>query len=116
MKKVGKLTKKVIEAFKLDYEEGTVILLSPKRKKHMEKHRDEFSDFDVAFENIDEIIKNPDYVGRHPNGRSLEYIKRIDGNVLVAVRLGEKLDVRTMYVIRDTKLKNYIKAGRTKKM
>ena len=116
MKKVGQLTKKIIEEFGLSLKEGTEILLSPKRKKHMEKHRDEFSDFDGTFERIDEIIQNPDYVGQHPNGQSLEYIKEIDGNVLVAVRLSDKLTVRTMYVIKDTKLENYVKAGRTKKM
>lgn len=116
MRKVGKLSKKVIEAFNLDYELGEDIFLSPQRKRHMEKHRDEFSDFDGVFERISEIISSPDYVGQHPNGRSLEYIKKIDGNVLVAVRLSDKLNVRTMYVIKDSKLENYIKAGRTKKM
>lgn len=116
MKNVGKLSKKVIETFDLDYEEGTLIKLSPKRKNHMEKHRDEFSDFDTTFERIDEIIANPDYVGQHPTGKSLEYIKKIDGNVLVAVRLSDKLTVRTMYVIKETKLKNYIESGRTRKI
>ena len=53
---------------------------------------------------------------RQPNGQSLEYIKRIDGNVLVAVRLCDKLNVRTMFVIKDSKLKNYLNAGRVKKM
>ena len=43
-------------------------------------------DFDATYERIPEIIAHPDYIGRHPNGQSLEYIKRIDGNVLVAVR------------------------------
>lgn len=116
MKKIGQLTKKVIKAFELDYEVGKEILLSRKRKRHMEKHRSEFNDFDGAFERIGEIIRNPDFVGRHPNGQSLEYVKRIDGNVLVAVRLSNELTVRTMYVISEAKLKNYIKTGRTKKM
>lgn len=116
MEKVGELTAKVISAFGLDYEEGKEIFLSPKRKRHMEKHRGEFEDFDGVFARIDEIISNPDYVGLHPNGQSLEYIKKIDGNVLVAIRLSEKMTVRTMYVIKDTKLENYLKAGRTKKM
>ncbi|AND00323.1 TPA: dihydroorotate dehydrogenase [Streptococcus suis] len=116
MKIVGQLSKKIIEEFGLSLAEGTEIWLSPKRKKHMEKHRYEFVDFDSTFERINEIIQHPDYVGQHPNGQSLEYIKQLDGNVLVAVRLSDKLMVRTMYVIKDTKLENYIKAGRTKKM
>ncbi|HFI0419182.1 TPA: hypothetical protein ACGOW9_000317 [Streptococcus suis] len=38
----------------------------------MEKHRDEFVDFDSTFECINETIQHPDYVGQHPNGQSLE--------------------------------------------
>ena len=94
MKTVGHLTPKVIKAFDLDYKPGEEITLSAQRKKHMEKHRQEFSDFDATYERIPEIIAHPDYIGRHPNGQSLEYIKRIDGNVLVAVRLCDKLNVR----------------------
>ncbi len=85
------MTPKVIKAFDLDYKPGEDITLSAQRKKHMEKHRQEFSDFDATYE-------------------------RIDGNVLVAVRLCDKLNVRTMFVIKDSKLKNYLNAGRAKKM
>ena len=116
MKIVGHLTPKVIKTFDLDYKPGEEITLSAQRKKHMEKHRQEFSDFDATYERIPEIIAHPDYIGRHPNGQSLEYIKRIDGNVLVVVRLCDKLNVRTMFVVKDSKLKNYLKAGRAKKM
>ena len=91
MKTVGHLTPKVIKAFDLNYKPGEEITLSAQRKKHMEKHRQEFSDFDATYE-------------------------RIDGNVLVAVRLCDKLNVRTMFVIKDSKLKNYLNAGRAKKM
>ena len=85
------MTPKAIKAFDLDYKPGEDITLSAQRKKHMEKHRQEFSDFDATYE-------------------------RIDGNVLVAVRLCDKLNVRTMFVIKDSKLKNYLNAGRAKKM
>ncbi len=85
------MTPKVIKAFDLDYKPGEEITLSAQRKKHMEKHRQEFSDFDATYE-------------------------RINGNVLVAVRLCDKLNVRTMFVIKDSKLKNYLNAGRAKKL
>ena len=45
MKTVGHLTPKVIKAFDLNYKPGEEITLSAQRKKHMEKHRQEFSDF-----------------------------------------------------------------------
>ena len=44
MKIVGHLTPKVIKTFDLDYKPGEEITLSAQRKKHMEKHRQEFSD------------------------------------------------------------------------
>lgn len=44
MKTVGHLTPKVIKAFDLNYKPGEEITLSAQRKKHMEKHRQEFSD------------------------------------------------------------------------
>ena len=116
MKIVGHLTPKVIKDFELDYNHGEKITLYAQNKKHKEKHRQEFSDFDAIYERIPEIIAHPDYIGHHPDGQSLEYIKRIDGNVLVAVTLCDKLNVRTMFVIKDSKLKNYINAGRVMKM
>ena len=62
MKIVGHLTSKVIKAFDLDYKPGEDITLSAQRKKHMEKHRQEFSDFDAIYERIPEIIAHPDYI------------------------------------------------------
>ena len=37
-------------------------------------------------------------------------------NVLLAVKLDKYLDVRTMYVITDNKLQNYLNSGRIKKV
>ena len=70
MKIVGHLTPKVIKAFNLDYKPGEDITQSAQRKKHMEKHRQEFSDFDAIYERIPEIIAHPDYIGHHPDGQS----------------------------------------------
>ena len=52
MKTVGHLTPKVIKAFDLNYKPGEEITLSTQRKKHMEKHRQEFSDFDATYERV----------------------------------------------------------------
>ena len=48
-----------------------------KIEKAYEKHVAEFSDFEKAYESIPEIIRDADYVGLHPNGDSLQYIKRL---------------------------------------
>ena len=109
MKIVGHLTPKVIKTFVL-----TTSLVKKSRCLH--NVRSIWKNIARNYERIPEIIAHPDYIGHHPNGQSLEYIKRIDGNVLVAVRLCDKLNVRTMFVIKDSKLKNYLNAGRAKKM
>ena len=56
MKIVGHSTPKVIKAFNLDYKPGEDITQSAQRKKHMEKHRQEFSDFDAIYERISVTI------------------------------------------------------------
>lgn len=109
---IGRLNFRVISLLNLNIAEDDIFLNS-KRKQHMKKHINEFSNFEDTYNKINLIISKPDYVGLHPNGKSIEYIKNIDGNVLVAVRIGDKLTVRTMYVITQNKLNNYINAGRT---
>ena len=95
---------------------GTAIRLSDSQIKHIEKHRKDFisgDDFDEALRKIPDIIANPDFVGRHPSGDSIQFIKKFKSNILVAVRVGSKdtFWVKTMYPIRDNKLQNYINSG-----
>ena len=116
MQIVGSLSENIINLFNLSYEKDSKILLTKDRKKHMLKHKNEFSDFEKTYSRIDEIIQNPEFVGMHPSGESIEFIKRLDETVLVAVRLNKNLNVKTMYVISETKLNNYVKSGRTKKI
>lgn len=113
---IGCLTEDIIKMFELKYEPDTKIYMDAGRKKHILKHKDEFTDFEKTYSSIAKIIKEPDFVGIHPNKQSIEYIKKLDENVLVAVRLNDKLNVRTMYAITEIKLNNYIKSGRTKKI
>lgn len=114
---VGIIEKEIAMTFGIaEYADKNIVLVQ-KRKKHMKKHVAEFSDFEKAYESIPEIIREADYVGLHPNGDSLQYIKKIDGNILVAVSLGvEEGSVRTMYSITENKLNNYLASGRLRKM
>ena len=86
--------------------------------KHIEKRKH----FDVLpyFTNLEEIIKNPDYVGINPNEKdlSLEYVKVYEDNVLVAVKIHKSQDyfyIPTMYIISEYKLKSRVYGGRLKK-
>ena len=67
-----------------------------------------------SFNEIHLVINEPNYVGLHPDGQSIQFIKVTKENVLLAVKLDKALDVRTMYVITDNKLQNYLNSGRIK--
>ncbi|WP_391527644.1 PBECR2 nuclease fold domain-containing protein [Peptoniphilus harei] len=74
-------------------------------------------DFLKYFEEIDNIIKNPDYVGTSPREKdvSIEYVKCCEDNVLVVVKLNRKKSVfyiTSMYIISEYKLESRIKRGR----
>lgn len=69
------------------------------------------------FEEIDNIIKSPDYVGTSPREKdvSIEYVKCYEDNVLVAVKLNRKKSVfyiASMYIISEYKLKSRVNSGR----
>lgn len=117
---IGKLTKEVISLLDLDRSECDIILWED-RLKYIQKHIADFDsikEYEKHVDLIPEIIKNPDYVGMHPNSTSIEYIKRIDRLMLVAVRLKLSGDLafRSAYPIREEQLESYIKSGRAFKV
>lgn len=115
--KVGKIKKQIIDLLELNLEQEKNIFLFENQKSHFEKHRDEFEDLEKVVEEIPNIISNPDYVGLHNNKNSVRYIKRLDNNVLVAVRLNNKnANVRTLYKITDDKIKKYLELDKIKKV
>ncbi|WP_314250066.1 PBECR3 domain-containing polyvalent protein [Abiotrophia defectiva] len=45
---------------------------------------------------------SPDYMGKHPKGQSIEFVKKLEENTLVAVRINQsKLTVRTMHALSE---------------
>ena len=93
------------------------ILFWAARVKHIEKHRKDFNDtnnFDECCRKIPSIIANPDYISIHPNDESVSFIKKMDQNISVAIKISTEGDMvfRTMYPLRDSQLHNYIKNGR----
>jgi hypothetical protein len=117
---IGKLTKEVISLLGLNRSECDIILWED-RLKYIQKHIADFDsieEYEKHTELIPEIIKNPDYVGKHPNSKSIEYIKRIDRLMLVAVRLKLSGDLAfcSAYPIREEQLESYIRSGRAYKV
>jgi len=118
--KIGTLTKEVIELLDLSLQETDIIMWGD-RIEHIEKHKEDFDDvekYKSHMELIPQIISAPDYVSIHPKGNTIEYIKKIDDIMLVAIRIRTvgKLAFRTAYPIKQSKLDNYIKNGRAVKM
>lgn len=93
--------------------EGAPILIGPSNIKHVKDNRPEICA--NYLDSLPNIISSPDYIGVHPNGKSLELVKELDDTILVAIRLRNQSPfwVKSFYVINDTKLSNYIRSGRT---
>lgn len=89
------------------------IVMWDDRIDHISKHRMNFSDiydFDDYVEKIPEIINSPDYIGIRSKDNSLQFIKKYNDNILVAVRINTSgnLSFRTFYPVTDSQINNYI--------
>ena len=114
--RVGYLKKEIIDLLKINLKPGEIKLLSG-GIKHIRKRR--INCFNRYINKIPDIIKSPDYVGTNPKYlKSVEYIKKIDKNILVAVRLSPYggLSVATMYEITESKILSMLSYDRIIKM
>nr|DAY42947.1 MAG TPA: nuclease [Caudoviricetes sp.] len=118
-RKIGKITKKVIETLGLDIEEDTAIYIGNSNIEHIKVRH--MNDYEKYGHQISNIIENPTYVARDEKKNSIEYIKKYIINkemVLVVVRASGKKQqfVRTMYVMAEEKIEKYKKYGHFKKI
>lgn len=79
------------------------------RINHCLEHISEYDnekDFYYTLNNLDKIIKNPDYVYYDCNKKGLEYFKKLNGNILVAVRIndGYELKIKSFYPVTKSKI------------
>ncbi|AKG37774.1 hypothetical protein VK70_14510 [Paenibacillus durus ATCC 35681] len=117
---IGRVTEEVLSMLSLSYGEKEIVLWKD-RIKYLDKHRADFSS-DEAFEKhiklIPQIIEKPDYVGLHPKGDSIQYIKRIDELMLVAVRISNNKNwaFRSSYPISQETFDTYIASGSVKRV
>lgn len=117
--KIGELTEKTIKLLGIDRKPCDIVIWDD-RLKYIEKHKKDFKDEETYYkcmEKIPLILKEPDYVGLHPNDGSIQYIKQIDELTLVGIRLkaSGELCLRSSYKITEGQLKYYIESGRVKK-
>ncbi|MGL5057445.1 MAG: PBECR2 nuclease fold domain-containing protein [Fusobacteriaceae bacterium] len=115
MKKVGILEKNIIEKLDLNLEENSEIFLGDSNINHMkESHPEDFLKYGNYLE---EILATPDYIGKNPKDESIEYIKIFligeQEYVKVAVRVSNsnKLFARSLYVLNNKRVENFIEKG-----
>ena len=112
--KVGEINEIVIKTLNLSLDPNSPILVGEENLEHIKKNHPE--DFEKYIDKMSEIIKDPDYVAKHPKKDSIEYIKvyydeEKDDHVLVAVRATARgiHFARTLFVMSDEKVEKYKK-------
>ena len=95
------------------------IYLGQSNIAHMQnKHPDDYQKYGAY---IGDILDYPDYVYQNPKDGSIEYVKEysIDNEfVKVAVRItsSDKYYARSLYILNNNRVNNYINSGKLKKI
>lgn len=116
---VGHISSKIVKALGLDVLAGTPIYISDNNILHIrETHSDAYMKY---FNDLEDIISNPDYIGIAGVAiPSIEYVKQYKVNdeyVNIAVRATSNgiYYVRSMFIIEEGRLNDYIRKGKLKK-
>lgn len=117
---VGKLTEDINCLLELNLGEK-LIYISNDKIEYTQKHSHKFNSYNeykTCIESTPSIVQYPDYVAVHPTGQSIEFIKRINEIMLVAVRIKPhgNLWVKSVFPITEAKLNKYIDSGTVKKL
>ena len=118
-KRIATLSPKLKELIDLDDVPSDIRVQLEGLKAHLIKRGHE--NMIPYMERLPEILSSPDYIGVNPRekGKSAEFIKVFDKNVLVAIKLHKSENffyVPTMYEIQEYKLQTRFKNGRLKKV
>ena len=109
---VGKIDDRVLELLNMTTPENRTIFIGKSNINHiMSKHLNDYKKYGSK---IPFILSSPDYIGINKKDHSIEYIKefQIDNEfVKIAVRVskGNKYFVRSLYVVNNKRVENFIK-------
>ncbi len=117
-KKIGIFSSHIIELLELEIPVGTPIYIADSNIEHMKSSHPK--DFEKYGDELQNIIANPDYVGKNVKDDSIEFTKEyLIGTeyVKVAVRVSASniYYARSMYTLNPNRVKNFIKKGTLKK-
>ena len=118
-KRIGFFSSDVIRTLGLDIPAGTSIYIADSNLEHMKTSHPE--DYEKYGSELQNIIANPDYVGKNTKDDSIEFTKEyfVNGEyVKVAVRVSTQnvYYARSMYVLNSNRVKNFIEKGTLKKL
>ena len=118
-KRIGNFSEQIIRILDLDIPIGTPIYIADSNIEHMKSSHPK--DFEKYKDELQNIIENPDYVGKNTKDDSIEFTKEylIDGEyVKVAVRVSTSniYYARSMYELNPNRVKNFIEKGTLKKL
>lgn len=118
---MGKLNDNIINEWELEKHKDKYIVMYQDAKEHCEKHISNFSSreiYDKVMNSLDKIIKYPDYCFYDKSKKGLEIYKKIDDNVMIAVRVneGKKLRIRSVYPVSEIKILNRKKKEEQQKL
>lgn len=118
-KKIGSFSEYIIRILDLDIPAGTPIYIADSNIEHMQSSHPK--DYEKYKDEIQNIIANPDYVGKNTKDDSIEFTKEyfINGKyVKVAVRVSTNnvYYARSIYELNSNRVKNFIEKGTLKKL
>ncbi len=111
-KYVGILKEEIAEYWGIQEHKNKPILVYDNRKQHViDSHLEDFGcieEIEKIYNSLNNIIKNPDYVFYNSITKGLEYYKKINNHVCVAVRInsGKVLKIKSWYPASDSKIAN----------
>ena len=116
---VGTISEKVKNLLNLSIIDDNNIYIGKSNIEHMQRRHS--LDYKKYGNQIQNILKYPDYIGLNPKDNSIEYVKNflIDNEyVKVAVRIskGNKYYARSLYVLNKKRTENFIKKGTLKRL
>ena len=115
---VGAVTEDIAQLLGITLPADRMIYFGQSNLNHMMKaHPADYARYGAELMNI---LAAPDYVGQNPTDGSIEYVKEFlhaGEYVKVAVRLSksDRYYARSLYVLNNNRVKNYISKGTLKK-
>lgn len=113
MKRIlGEISNEVVQQWNIPEQKDKKIVMYPEAKEHSrERHINDYPSEDAYYfvmASLEEIIQNPDYVFYDKSKQGLEYYKKINSNILVAIRVndGRELKVKSIYPVEKEKIEN----------